>query len=108
MSEGIVRIKKGREKPIRNRHPWVFSGAIASAENAVDGELVRVVDERDRFLARGYWNSRSQIQVRILSWEDEPIDAAWWERMLARAISLREEQGLIGGAVGLSAGECRE
>ncbi|MCY3779857.1 MAG: class I SAM-dependent rRNA methyltransferase [Chloroflexi bacterium] len=93
MTQGIVRIRRGREKPIRNRHPWIFSGAIAHAENAVDSELVSVVDHKDRFLARGYWNSQSQIQVRILSWEDEPIDADWWRTQLKRALSLRQELG---------------
>ncbi len=96
MTDGIVRIKQGREKPIRNRHPWIYSGAITHAENAVDGELVNVVDRNDRFLARGYWNSRSQIQVRIMSWEDEPIDDAWWRKKLQRALSLRSELNASG------------
>ncbi len=89
MTQGKVRLKKGREKPIRNQHPWIYSGAIAHAENAVDGELVTVVDHKNRFLARGYWNSRSQIQVRIMFWQDIPIDELWWRKMLMRAISLR-------------------
>ena len=89
MAEGTVRIKRGREKPIRNRHPWIYSGAVSQAENAADGELVSVVDHKGRFLARGYWNSQSQIQVRILSWRDEAIDEDWWRRALSRAASLR-------------------
>ena len=88
-----MRIKRGREKPIRNRHPWVFSGAIAHAENATDGNLVTVVDQSDRFLARGYWNSKSQIQVRIMTWRDEPIDDSWWRHRLSRAISSRTHIG---------------
>lgn len=91
MSEGIVTIKKGREKPIRNQHPWIFSGAIFRTENAIDGELVTVVDHKNNFLARGYWNSKSQIQVRILTWQDDLIDDAWWHKMLKRAIDLRPE-----------------
>ncbi len=89
MAEGRVWIKRGREKPIRNRHPWIYSGAISQAEKAADGDLVRVVDHKGRFLARGYWNSQSQIQARILSWRDEAIDEAWWRRALSRAASLR-------------------
>lgn len=89
MAEGTVRIKRGREKPIRNQHPWIYSGAVSQAENAADGELVSVVDHKGRFLARGYWNSQSQIQVRILSWRDEVIDEEWWRRALSRAASLR-------------------
>jgi len=89
MSLGLVQIKRGREKPIRNRHPWIYSGAIAHAESAVDGELVTVIDHKNRFLARGCWNSKSQIQVRVMTWQDEPVDDAWWRRMLQRAIKER-------------------
>ncbi|MDE2855743.1 MAG: class I SAM-dependent rRNA methyltransferase [Chloroflexota bacterium] len=89
MRVGLVQIKRGREKPIRNRHPWIYSGAIAHAESAVDGELVTVVDHKNRFLARGCWNSKSQIQVRVMTWQDEPVDDAWWRRMLQRAIKER-------------------
>lgn len=89
MAESVVRIKRGREKPIGKRHPWVFSGAIAHAEDAADGDLVTLVDHKNRFLARGYWNSKSQIQARIMSWRDEPLDEGWWQKMLARAINSR-------------------
>lgn len=89
MSEGIITIRKDREKPIRNQHPWIFSGAIAKAENAEDGDIVTVVDHKGDFLARGYWNHLSQIQVRILTWQDEAIDEAWWRKMLKRAIDGR-------------------
>jgi 23S rRNA (cytosine1962-C5)-methyltransferase len=91
MSEGIIHILRGREKPIINQHPWIFSGAIAKAENPRDGEIVKVVDYKGKFLARGYWNRKSQIQVRILTWQDEPIDKSWWRKMLKRAIHIRKE-----------------
>jgi len=89
VTEGVAGIKRGREKPIRNQHPWIYSGAISHAENAADGELVTVVDHKGRFLARGYWNSQSQIQARIMTWRDEAIGADWWRKMLSRAVSLR-------------------
>jgi 23S rRNA (cytosine1962-C5)-methyltransferase len=90
MTERIVTIKAGREKSIVRQHPWIFSGAIEKAKGAVPGELVTVVDTKGNFLARGYWNPRSQIQVRILTWQDEPIDDVWWRRMLKRAIDARK------------------
>ncbi|GAB5490213.1 MAG: class I SAM-dependent methyltransferase [Phototrophicaceae bacterium] len=90
MTEGIINIRKGREKPIRNQHPWIFSGAISNAENADDGDIVKVVDHKGNFLGRGYWNHLSQIQVRIMTWqEDEDINDAWWRKMLQRAITNR-------------------
>jgi 23S rRNA (cytosine1962-C5)-methyltransferase len=90
MSNGIVVIKHGREKPIRQQHPWIFSGAIETVKgNPAPGDIVTVTDGKGGFLARGYWNPRSQIQVRILTWQDEPITEDWWRRMLQRAIDGR-------------------
>ncbi|MBL8154144.1 MAG: class I SAM-dependent rRNA methyltransferase [Anaerolineae bacterium] len=90
MSDYTIQIKAGREKPVRQQHPWIFSGAIAEVrENPPPGEIVTVTDTKGRFLGRGYWNPRSQIQVRLLTWQDEVIDEAWWRRMLRRSIEAR-------------------
>ena len=89
MSEGIVTIHKGREKSILRQHPWIFSGAITGAQGAAPGDIVTVVAHDGSFLARGYWNPKSQIQVRILTWHDEPITEDWWRRMLRQAIEAR-------------------
>jgi 23S rRNA (cytosine1962-C5)-methyltransferase len=53
---------------------------------------VDVVAKSGKFLARGYWNPKSQIQIRILTWQDEKIDDEWWARMLRRAIDARSPQ----------------
>lgn len=90
MSEGVIVIKQGREKPIRNQHPWIFSGAIARVENAPSpGDIVTVLSQQGDYLARGYWNPKSQIQVRILTWKDEAIDEDWWWRTLQQALDGR-------------------
>jgi 23S rRNA (cytosine1962-C5)-methyltransferase len=90
---GTIVIKAGREKSIRRQHPWVFSGAIEQVQDDPQpGAIVTVVDGKGRFLARGYWNEKSQIQVRILTWQDMAIDEAWWKRMLGRAIAARLSQ----------------
>jgi 23S rRNA (cytosine1962-C5)-methyltransferase len=84
---GTVILKPGREKPVRNRHPWIFSGAIRRVEGAVeDGDLIRVTDSRGRYLATGYLNRHSQIVVRLLTWDsDEKVDSGFWRRRLQRA-----------------------
>jgi len=48
-----------------------------------------VLSQKGVFIARGYWNEKSQIQVRLLTWHDEPINEAWWRRMLRRAVDAR-------------------
>jgi 23S rRNA (cytosine1962-C5)-methyltransferase len=85
--EGTVILKPGREKPVQNRHPWIFSGAIRRVDGAVDdGDLVRVADRRGQYLATGYLNRRSQIVVRLLTWDpDEKVDRVFWRRRLTLA-----------------------
>lgn len=87
----LVTLKPGREKSVRNRHPWLFSGAIATIErDARDGEIVEVHSAAGAWLARGYLNRRSQIQVRLLSWDEAiPLDRAFWRSRLQRAIAGR-------------------
>jgi 23S rRNA (cytosine1962-C5)-methyltransferase len=90
MSARVV-IKAGREKPIALRHPWIFSGAIDHIDPAAtDGECVDIAAKSGEFLARGYVNRRSQIAVRLLTWDErEAIDADFWMRRLARSIQAR-------------------
>lgn len=82
-------LKPHKEKPILVHHPWIFSGAIARAENAVDGDTVNVCDASGKLLARGYYNSRSQIAVRLWTWQDEPIERAFLRARLERSIAAR-------------------
>jgi 23S rRNA (cytosine1962-C5)-methyltransferase len=90
-----VVLKRGREKPVLNRHPWIFSGAIARIEGEVeDGDLVWVMDARGSYLGTGYLNRRSQIVVRLLSWDaGEAIDEGFWRSRLQRAIDARKGVG---------------
>jgi len=83
---GTVVLKRNRARPVLQRHPWIFSGAIERIEGEVsEGNVVEVRDAGRNWLARGYLNRRSQIAVRLLTWQqDEPVDRAFWRR-LARA-----------------------
>jgi 23S rRNA (cytosine1962-C5)-methyltransferase len=87
-------LKPGREKPVLNQHPWIFSGAIQRVEGQPE-DIVDVLADDGTFLARGYWNGASKIRVRLLTWEDEPIDDNWWQRKLLRAIQARLQNGRI-------------
>lgn len=96
MNAQIV-IRRDREKPVHNQHPWIFSGAIDQIRGTPQpGEIVDVLSADGRFMARGYWNATSQIQVRILTWTDEPITLDWWRSRLQRAIALRGPQDMAG------------
>ena len=89
MTASLV-LQRGREKSVRRRHPWIFSGAVASLDDVVDGEVAEVADSNGRFLARAYINRKSQIVGRVLTWdEDEPVDATFWRRRIVRSLAAR-------------------
>lgn len=89
----IITIAPEREKPVRNRHPWIFSGAIKKLTGTPEaGGIVEVHASDGRFLARGYYNAQSQIQARLLTWdEDEQITDTWWRIRLAKSIASRSQ-----------------
>ncbi|HEX7586783.1 MAG TPA: class I SAM-dependent methyltransferase [Anaerolineae bacterium] len=87
-----VILKPGKAKPVLAHHPWIFSGAIARADDAHDGDTVDIFEAGDRWIARGYYNARSQITVRVWTWQDEPIDRAFLRARLQRAIAARTER----------------
>jgi 23S rRNA (cytosine1962-C5)-methyltransferase len=83
-------LRPGRENPVRAGHPWIFSGAITSGlDGAEPGEPVRVSAASGRFVAAGYANPRTSIAVRVLTLEDEAIDARLVRRRLDDALALR-------------------
>jgi 23S rRNA (cytosine1962-C5)-methyltransferase len=88
-----LKVRKERVGPIRGRHPWVFSGALQNIpEGFESGEAVRLVDHNNNFLAQGYFNSYSQIAVRIWGWnEEEAIGEEFFESRVERAYDLRRE-----------------
>jgi 23S rRNA (cytosine1962-C5)-methyltransferase len=85
-----VTLKPGREGPVIAGHPWVFSGAIARIEGEnLAGSLAQVVAADGRAIGVGYLNPRCSIAVRMLSREQEEIDARFIRKRLAAALALR-------------------
>lgn len=90
MSSPCLYLRPDRSKPVVQHHPWIFSGAIARLEgDPAPGDLIDIRASDGRYLATGYWNPRSQIQARILTWDEEDIDRDWWIARLKRAIDGR-------------------
>ncbi|HDS09670.1 MAG TPA: class I SAM-dependent rRNA methyltransferase, partial [Firmicutes bacterium] len=84
-------LKKGKSRPVKRYHPWVFSGAIQDCGDVEDGEIAEVFDFKGEFLGKGYFNSKSQIAVRILEWDREvEISREWWRNRITNAVKLRE------------------
>lgn len=84
-------VKQERTGPVIGRHPWVFSHALKEIPDGLKpGEPVRLVDERNRFLAIGYFSSYSQIAVRLWGFDEKEVfDDRFFERRIDRAFLLR-------------------
>ncbi|MEW6594615.1 MAG: class I SAM-dependent methyltransferase [Thermodesulfobacteriota bacterium] len=84
-------LKKGRDKSVRHRHPWIFSGAIAQVEgDPAPGETVAVQAADGTPLGWGAWSPESQITVRL--WSTDPaavIDEKFFRSRLIQALASR-------------------
>ena len=92
-----VWLKRDREKSLRRRHPWIFSGAIERVEGQPEaGATVDVVSVAGEFQARAAFSPSSQIRARVWSFEPaERIDAAFFRRRLERAVESRRRLDLL-------------
>ncbi len=91
-----IYLKRGKAESLKRFHPWVFSGAIASADGkAEEGETVRVVSHEGELMGYGHCQIGS-IAVRMLTFTDEPIDETFWQKRLAEAFRLRRALQLTG------------
>ncbi len=84
-------LKKGKEKAVRQLHPWIFSGAIEKISGKPqNGDLVEVFDCQDNFLAYGFYNGLSRVAVRALSWsKDQSVGESFWRRRIRQAVEAR-------------------
>ncbi|RJQ43881.1 MAG: methyltransferase domain-containing protein [Anaerolineaceae bacterium] len=92
MDEPLLILKKDREKPICQGHPWIYSGAIERVEgNPGLGETVLVLDGWNNILGRAAYSPASKIRARMWSWkENEKIDDSFFRNELRIAISLHQ------------------
>ena len=85
-----VVLKPGREKSLRLRHPWVFSGAIAAVEGEpASGSTVELRASDGARLAIAAWSPHSQIRARVWSFDDVTVDAAFIASRIADACARR-------------------
>jgi len=94
MTGSAVRLLSGRDKTVREGHPWVFSGAVGQVSgDPAPGDVVRVLDARGDFIAWGHYSPGSRIRVRLLDREETSVvDEGWWADRLSAAIGRRREQ----------------
>lgn len=98
-----VILKPRKALPFYGRHPWVLASAVDRVEPTsltsehfldLDGQVVDLINEKGKFIARGFYNGKSRIRVRLFTWqESEPLDETLLRQRIAAAIDLRRRIG---------------
>ncbi len=88
-------LNKGKEQSLKRFHPWVFSGAVKRIEGGdpAEGDVVEVYSCGGEYLGCGHYQIGS-ITVRILSFNKEAIDEAFWYKAIKGAYDARVTLGL--------------
>jgi 23S rRNA (cytosine1962-C5)-methyltransferase len=99
-----VVLRPRRALPFYGRHPWVRESAVERIEPAsisgehfldLDGQVVDLVSDKGKFIARGFYNGQSRIRVRLYSWSPlAQLDESFFRQRIASAIELRSGIGL--------------
>ena len=89
MAKAILR--KTRETRVRGGHPWIYASEIDKTEGAcAPGEVIDVYSCKGTMLGRALYNPRSQITLRMLTTQDEPVDENFFRDRLTDAWEYRK------------------
>ena len=66
-------LKRGKERVVANKHPWIFAGAIHSERGPEDAAIADLVDSDGNRLASGFYSKPSQIRLRALAFGEEDV-----------------------------------
>ncbi len=103
MTDCAVTISSRGAKRWRGGHPWIYRSDVDDA--ALPPDIVRVCDERGRFLGCALWSPSSEIRLRFLTGADVSIDRSWWESAIQRAADRRYNLGIDATAYRVVHGE---
>jgi 23S rRNA (cytosine1962-C5)-methyltransferase len=90
VDEPRVTISRRGADRLAGGHLWIYRSDVERPPAAEAGDVVLVADGRGRFLAKAFWSARSQIALRVVTRDEEPVDEAFFARRLSSAIALRE------------------
>ncbi len=100
-----IRLREGKERSLRRRHPWIFDSAVARG-GADRGETVRVESAQGEFLAWAAFSPNSRIRARAWSFDEaQRIDAAFLSSLVQRAVRARQRMYIQSDSMRLVHGE---
>ena len=100
----IARVSRRGASRWRRGHPWIYRSDVLEAP-ATQAGAVHVLDERGEFLGTALWSPPSQISLRMLTDDDQPIDDVFWRARIEAALAYRAGLSIDGNAYRLLHGE---
>ncbi|PKQ70457.1 class I SAM-dependent rRNA methyltransferase [Raineya orbicola] len=91
--ENLV-LKSGRERSVEHQHAWIYSGAIKEfPKKAEQGDIVKVVDNKQNFLGYGFYAPKNQIACRMFYFGKKEIELRenFWKEKIWKAYELRKK-----------------
>ncbi|SHE87455.1 23S rRNA (cytosine1962-C5)-methyltransferase [Marinitoga hydrogenitolerans DSM 16785] len=90
----IVKLKKGKEKKIKNGYLWIFKNEISEITGEkIDGEICNVFSSNFEYIGKGIFSNSTNITVKILSLKDEEINESFFYNKFIKALKLRNNFG---------------
>ena len=97
--EKNIRLRTGKKGIVKPGHPWVFKSQILKADPAIKpGDIISVTDNAGKLLGRGYYNPKSEITIRFLTFLDEPIDTNFFHKRITQAVDKRKNLSALTNA----------
>ncbi|MDO8535656.1 MAG: class I SAM-dependent rRNA methyltransferase [Candidatus Omnitrophota bacterium] len=90
MQDKIITLRTGKKGKLKPGHPWIFKGQTLKVPPGIRaGDIVTIVNGQGTFVGRGYYNPSSEINIRLLTFKDEPIDGNFLKKRIEDAIEKR-------------------
>jgi len=87
-----IKLRSGKAGRHDARHPWIFKNQILSPDAAIKpGDTVKIVDPNNAFLGIGYYNPKSEISARVLSFEERAINGDFFKDKISAAVAKRKD-----------------
>jgi 23S rRNA (cytosine1962-C5)-methyltransferase len=87
-----IKLRSGKAGRHDARHPWIYKNQILSPDAAIKpGDTVKIVDPNNAFLGIGYYNPKSEISARVLSFEERAINGDFFKEKISNAVAKRND-----------------
>ena len=85
-----LHLKAGRDKSLKRRHPWIFSGAVERVDGEPASGETLLVKAAGQPVALAAWSPQSQICARVWSFDSGVrIEKSFFESAIRKAIQFR-------------------